>query len=133
MRIDRSSAAFMLALVCASLTAAAPEKAAPTAPMLTLRITSAIPGQESSFEGTLAYAGPPASEFRHFKGTTPFEVKVPDTYRIGAILKADREDDRLGVQILGPDAKVRASWNSGRIVIMNVDKNKAQAAEFAGL
>ena len=130
MRIDRS--AFMLALACVSLPAAA-QTAVITPPMVTLRITSALPGQESSFEGTLAYAGPPASEVRHIKGTTPFEVKVPDTYRIGAILKADREDGRLGIQILGPDTKLRASWNSGRIVIMNVDKNKDAQAEFAGL
>ena len=127
-----SSAAFMLVLACASLTAAA-QTAIITPPMVTLRITSALPGQESSFEGTLAYAGSPASEFRHIKGTTPFEVKVPDTYRIGAILKADREDGRLGIQIIGPDTKLRAAWNSGRIVIMNVDKNKQVQAEFAGL
>ena len=132
MRINGSSAAFVLALACASLTAAA-QTAIITPPMVTLRITSAMPGQETSFEGTLAYAGPPASEFRHIKGSTPFEVKILDNYRIAAILKADREDGRLGIQILEPGAKVRASWNSGRIVIMNVDKNKGQAAEFTGL
>ncbi len=131
MRIDGKSAAFMLVLACVSLNAAA-QTAIITPPMVTLRITSAIPGQEASFEGTLAYAGPPTSEVRHLKGTTPFEMKVYDNHRIAAILKADREDARLGVQIVGPDTKTRASWNSGRIVIMNVDKNKP-AAEFAGL
>ena len=132
MRINGSSVAFMLVVACASLTAATQE-AIITPPMLKLRITSAIPGQESSFEGTLAYAGPPVSEFRHIKGTTPFEVRVVDSYRVAAILKADRQDARLGIEILGPDAKVRASWNSGRIVIMNLDKTKGPAAEFTGL
>jgi|SoiMethySBSTD1v2_1073268.scaffolds.fasta_scaffold69360_6 hypothetical protein len=124
-------AILVLALVCVSLAAAGPEPAATSPPMLTLRVTSATPGQESAFEGTLAYAAP-VSEYRRIKGKTPFELKIPDSYRIGAILKADRDDVRLGIQLLDADAKVRASWNSGRIVIMNVDKNTGQT-EFAGL
>jgi hypothetical protein len=113
-----------VALGCVVLVGATrSKKRLPPPDTVVFRVTSAT-GQESRFEGTLAYSAS-RPEFRHIKGSTPFEMELPSTASLGAILKAERDDVKLGVQLIerGDVPKVRLHGASGRVVVVNFDRH----------
>lgn len=114
-----------VALACVVLVGATrSKKPLPSPDTVVFRVTSATPGQESRFEGTLAYSAS-RPEFRHIRGSTPFEMELPSSASLGAILKAERDDVKLGVQLIerGDVPKVRLHGASGRVVVVNFDRH----------
>jgi len=118
-----------VALCCVILVGATrSKKRFSTSDTVVFRVTSATPGQESRFEGTVAYSTTPP-EYRHINGSTPFELELPSTSSLGAIVKAERDDVKLGVQLIqrGEVPKVKLSWASGRVVVVNFDQESGRS------
>jgi hypothetical protein len=114
--------AALIVLACAFLTSA-PGAVTPLPKTLLFRVTSATQGQESKFEGTLAYSTVPPV-YRLIGGRTPYELEIPNTNNIGAILKANDENVRLAVEVVerADSPKIKMRWESGHVVIVNIDQ-----------